>query len=334
MVARREIEEATTDAQDGGVLTSQLADVAGRIYDVMQDRGLTQTDLMRRFNAARPKVLTTKEARNATPPLSNRWSLNRILQARLPDTDAIKKLSVDSVRVFAEALGTSAEYLLGGPDPSSAFVLWDPLSDPSRAQKLLDLMSLHEQRASTVVGWSRAIPCSLTSGEFMEAYHLAIFGQDAAGCAAASLYNGVGRIRRERFLGSRRRREWDLTQIMFCSDLAAIIEGSQPYDSIPAELRHQCIRDLRGLIVDRTTGVQLVVADESKALRYALQIYDSVIVFGRSLAVWRDYAGNVRWSSRDATVRETADLLGQIRYEATHHQPDSVVSFLDAMLAR
>jgi hypothetical protein len=122
-----------------------------------------------------------------------RVRIAQILMARRPDAGrhAARALYPHEMRILAHVLDTSVEWL-HGPDAQRAIVAWDPLSEPRRAQQVLQLIASHEARATERLSWAEYLPCSLETPDLMHAHHLGIFGDEPAAKPIVQLYATIG----------------------------------------------------------------------------------------------------------------------------------------------
>jgi transcriptional regulator with XRE-family HTH domain len=316
------------------ILPSRLAEIAARIEQRRAKLGLSQQDLARRCNEARLELLGPDDLPSA--PRMTRDRVAKILMARRSGRSAAaaKALYPHEIRMFAGALETSLEWLVG-PDPEQAVVVWDPLTEPRRAQHFLQLIEHYRRHSKEMLSWAEFLPCSFETPEVMHAHHLALFGAPGVGAsdqhvdAVVKQFDDIGARNRERTLGERGTRTWIFTHIMLLSDLANFVAGSAGYRLCSPEMRRACLRHLIEVVSDESYKMRLcIVADGDVDTTKVFHASDSLFLIGDTCAAWRDHAGNLMWTVHPDLVRAKRRLLEDLRSHARYAAKGDVVALL------
>lgn len=320
-------------------IPSRLAEIAKRIDHRRRELGLTQDELAAQYNQARLRLCPAEDRRCV--PRMTRDRLAKILSTRLanPGRSAARALYPYELRLLAAALDAPFEWLQG-PDPERPIVLWDPMTEPRRAEHLLHLIVQHERLAPDRLSWAEFLPCSFVPSEFMHAHHAAIFGVGGGLCDGSPealevvrLFDTVGLANRERTLVPNR--AWPFTHHMFLSDLRRLAAGEDEYAEIPLEMRRACLLHLCRLLADASMRMRLVVADDDalRPVRQKLRSYDSLFITGQSLAMWRDRAGTLFWSEHPEIVAGKRQLLETFRTRSLFAHDEDTLAFVGDLAA-
>lgn len=321
-------------------IPSRLAEIANRIDRRRRELGLTQEELSALYNRARLRLCPTEDRRLV--PRMTRDRLAKILSTRLanPGRSAARALYPYELRLLSVALEAPLEWLQG-LDPERPIILWDPMTEPRRAEHLLHLIVEHERRAPDRLSWAEFLPCSFVPSEFMHAHHAAIFGAGGGLCDGSPeaievvrLFDTVGHANRERTLVPNR--AWPFTHHMFLSDLRRLAAGEDEYAEIPLTMRRSCIQHLCRLLADSSLRLRLVVADDEalRGARQKLKSYDSLFITGQTLAMWRDRAGTLFWSEHPDIVAGKRQLLETFRTRSLFARDEELLSFVGDLAAR
>lgn len=321
-------------------IPSRLAEIARRVDSRRRDLEVTQEELAALYNRARLRLCPADDRRLV--PRMTRDRLAKILSARLrnPGRSAARALYPYELRLLAEALDAPLEWLQG-LDPERPIVLWDPMTEPSRAAHLLQLIVQHERQAPDRLSWAEFLPCSFVPSEFMHAHHAAIFGAGGGLCEGSPealevvrLFDTVGHANRERTLVPGR--AWPFTHHMLLSDLHRLAAGEDEYREIPLSLRQACLLHLCRLLADAPLRLRLVVAEDEGlgSTRQKLRSYDSLFITGETLAMWRDHAGTLFWSEHPDIVAGKRQLLATLRTRSIFARDQELLSYLGDLAAR
>ena len=316
------------------ILPSRLAEIAARIEQRRAELGLSQQDLARRCNDARMDLIGPGDL--PLVPRMTRERVAKILMARRSgkSSAAAKALYPHEIRMFASALETSLEWLVG-PDSGQVVVVWDPLTEPRRAQHFLQLIEHYRRHSKEMLSWAEFLPCSFETPEVMHVHHRALFGapgvvaSDEHVDAVVKQFDEIGERNRERTLGQKDARTWTFTHLMRLSDLANFAAGSEGYRLCSMEMRRACLRHLIEVVSDESYKMRLcIVADGDADDMRAFQQFDSLFIIDDAHATWRDHAGNLMWTVHPDLVRAKRKLLEDLRSRAAYAEKADVVALL------
>lgn len=244
----------------------------------------------------------------------------------------VREITPEKLEALACALGVSEQWLRGGTEKGMVYA--DPLLNPRHALEVLDLLSRYGKDAKELLGWARFLPCSLETQEFMEAHHASLFKGQPNSKTLIETYNGIGKQRLERLRNAGPNRPWVFYQLMFATDIRKIAEGTGEYVGISQNLRQACLQNLIGLIENESWKIHLIIDDDSEtnsAFQFFLQLYDSLVIFDKNLAIWRTYSGANLYSTHQNLIDVTRQGLELFRKEATYRNREDVLKFLRSL---
>jgi hypothetical protein len=319
-----------TTSQFIRVLPSQMADVGKLVKERRKELGLTQQKVADRYNESLADPSQKK---------IDRFRIAKIEMAAQPTLGegAAKALHPAELR----ALGFALEYppeLIVGPI-SDLGVIWDPLSNPKLAEDVLNLLRRYETESSELLSWGEFLPCSLETPEFMHEHHLSIFRDVPDPKYTKRLvdhFDGIGSQRRKRLLDQGSARSWAFRHFMFVGDLKKIVRGTKEYSGFSRELRTQCVEHLTSLITNTRLRIFLILSD-AKDFTVGKAFFsgmDSLIVFDKKMATWRDPRGYLYWSTSPHVVAQHYELLRAFQKSTNYKGTRTVVKLLKSLLNR
>lgn len=250
-----------------------------------------------------------------------------------PGSAAASRITYSELRVLAQALGVSVEWLsvqTDNPEP----IVWNVLAQPERSTHLLHLLGEYEERAGESTVWSEYLLCSFTTEEFMVAFHRAHFGEmDNAGVTRdrrqlVDFFNKTGQARRKRVL--RPNRPYTLTGLIYDSELRRIVAGDGIYRSITKTMRKASLVHAARVLEEPRLKMKLVIVDDKRELRtkVAWRDYETVGVMGDLFALWNYHSGSLGWSENARHVRHQRGLVDEMKKCAVHKTQLETIRYL------
>jgi hypothetical protein len=316
------------------VLPSQLKQIAERIKHEMHRLRLNEVQL-----AGQCSLLSQELFADDEQPQFSRERIAKILMnlKRSPGKSAARALSSQEITILSRVFEVSSDWLIGRQHTGDP-VLWHPLADAQRAEQVVNLLSYYEEKTGESFIWSNFLVCSLTTSEFMHAYHEAIFeefeilGLREEKRKVVELFDRIGNQRRRRLLAFGGDRPYEFTQLILHSDLKKIALGVDECASISRRVRFDCLRNLRRLIADRELQLNLVVAidEEVPNFKSAMRNYSALGMMAREFAMWDYCSGKIVWSENRAYITPYRKLLDEARDRATFRTPAMVGKLLES----
>jgi hypothetical protein len=312
---------------------SQLRQIACRMRVRMFELGLSGRELAERCDALIERSPSDQEGSTFT-----RDRIAKILMncRKDPRKSAAKVITWNELRVLAQALKVSPEWLIGQAHERDP-ILWDVLAHSNRAEEIVQLMNYYEEKAKGALVWAEHLMCSLTTPEFMHAQNEVLFCElDQIGLSdekrrLVKVYDQIGNVRRDRQL----RQDGSFIQLMLLSDLEKIAYGTGEYCKIQRSVRRSCLENLRNLLRGSGGTISLVVSEEGQVRKVAqaLRRFDSVGVCRNQFVLIRTRSGDVIWSENKEYVNRYAELLSAFLKRANYRDESRVLGLLDRLLA-
>lgn len=273
-----------------------LADLAQRLIWLRKRRGLTQEELAKRCRAARTRLFPAEWLPRV--PHIRRDRIAKIELAASSSANGARSIWDNEIRLLAAALDVPETWLRGSTNGCDA--VWDCDIEPARARAIADLIAFHEENASERWTWTRVLPCSLQSPEFLRRYAKIWASSITRGTAgyqhrervAESLLL-IGEANRQRTLPLLAAKKLQWFVALPTDTIKSIARGSDTYSGISPSLRLHCLRGLAQLLEGFQETLHLVLVGQATITGMPpwFASYEGVYVSG-GLATWTDF---IQW---------------------------------------
>jgi transcriptional regulator with XRE-family HTH domain len=309
-----------------------LADLAQRLIWLRKRRGLTQEELAKGCRAVRTRLFSAEWLPRV--PHIRRDRIAKIELAASSSANGARSIWDNEIRLLAAALDVPETWLRGSTNGCDA--VWDCNIEPARARAIADLIAFHEENASERWTWTRVLPCSLQSPEFLRRYAkiwASSITRETAGyqhrerVAESLLLIGEANRQRTLQLLAAKKLQWFVA--LPTDTIKSIARGSDTYSGISPSLRLHCLRGLVQLLEGFQETLHLVLVGQATITGKPpwFASYEGVYVSG-GLAAWTDFNG-IRYLSEEPTLVQTMRERVQATFaRARYKRREEVLAFV------
>jgi hypothetical protein len=235
---------------------------------------------------------------------------------------------------LAAVLGMRAEDMLGTMGEMSSFNLDAPTA---QVTVLADTLQRHQKHADAAIVWSKHLISMFFPSPALYEY----YRKNYVDGVAAEKWVSATEERREAVLGRAASRNWHFTNVIFASDLNAVVTGKDRFAGIDPNLRAECLEGLLRVVVD-TPNCEIVVVDDTEArhvvslqaLKRDVGAFTHVSNMGDGCVILHDLLGVWHVGEKRRDVRAFRGLLADLVDAGTYRTRSDLEPYLLSLIQR